>query len=336
MRKVDWDYSIDIKFDVHSSKPSGIRMYFSDFKIAVERMMTFEKIIARDDPVYEMLAKDRSIKEMKLLSMADGSVEMERRLESDGFADRAPGLYYHFPKGITNFEKKSGLSFVGYKGYDKRNAFIQTSYLNSNGTSYQDIIAHQMMLKNQEGERKDNQYMSAAITRYYFESVFPDQMLFHQEPLSEVYIHTDPNVAMKMLLGLDFNQLDSSVAYETELENFISDAKITGYYSSYKATLSSHRKVTGDYHRRTPGIYLDMFFPSEDKERIDFPKNFLEPLDQYKSLYKVGVYNELGTMAEKVPELLYFLSETEQEKRLKGNDQRPKKRASLKGTTIKI
>ncbi|TYR37458.1 hypothetical protein FXV77_05490 [Sphingobacterium phlebotomi] len=336
METVDWKYCIDVKFDRPSVKPSGIKMYFSDFKIAVERMMTFGEIFDRDDTLFDRLAKNLSIVEMKLLSIKDGSVEMESRLEQNGFAERTPGLYYHFPKGITDFEKKSELSFAGYKGYDKRNAFVQTSYPDSNSTSYHDILAHQKMLEKQEQERKKNQYYAAIITKNFFKTAFPHRLEFYPEPFSEVYIHPDPNITLGKLLEIDFNQLDINVAYEAELQDVITDARIIGYYSFDKATLKSYRHPHGDRDIKTPGIYLDVSLDRDNKESLEFPNKVLEPLDQYKRIFKVGEYDELGVKAEKVAELLSFLSDTKQTNKLMNSDPQKKKRASLKNKFRKI
>ncbi len=311
MKTEEWKYCVDIRFDEASPHPNGIRMYYNDFKIAAERMMTFGQIDSLYDPLYKELAGDRRISEMKLLLTKDGSVEAERRLEHNGFGDRAAGLYYHFPNGITDFEKKSGFSFAGYKGYDSRSAFIQTSYTDSNSGYYKDFIAHESMIENLSQERRDNGYFTATISRQYFATRFPDKMNTHPLPFNEVFFSKDPDVAVKILMETDFNQLDKSVAWEKELDSFIVRASM-GSNGREHGTVKSYRRHFHHDVIKTPGIYLEL--SSFLEERLFLLKDISKP-DDLREIYKAGHYNELGTSAEKVPELVKALDGISQERR---------------------
>lgn len=301
-----WEYVIEVVFNKQPPRPGGLKMFFNDFSIAAERMMTFGKLHVLDDSSYGELAGDRRVHQMKLLSTKDGSVEMERRLVPDESGDLPVGLYYHFPKGLACFEKKSGLSFAGYKGYDGRNAFIQTSYMDRRSGHYEDLIAHEAMMEYHRQERWANPYFSATISREYFETGFPDQMDFHPEPFTEVFFDRDPNVVIKKLLEIDFNQLDKSVAWENELDGFVVRASVESV-GIRGGSLKSYRRHFHHDTIKTPGIYLELVFNKGKREKVTLFKENLKPIGFRENIYKVGHYNELGTFAEKAPETLRAL-----------------------------
>ncbi|MBB1642711.1 hypothetical protein A9970_01950 [Sphingobacterium sp. UME9] len=306
MEKENCNYCIDIQFNEPTTYPSGAKIYCNDFKIAVERMITFGNLNWLFDGSSAELIKGREIKEMKLFIVSDGSIELERKMETERIGSNTEGLYYHFPKGISDFEQKSGLDFSGYRGYDTRGSFLQASYLDLESGKYKDLLAQEAMMLKLQKDRAALPYYSATISRQQFASPFPEHMNLYPLPFSEILLDRDPNIVLKSLLQHDFNELDKALAYEQDFTTAITRATME-FNGHKRAKLQSYRR--NFYHNiiKEPGIYLEFLFLNNEKGMFKFPYDSLTPMGMQEQIFRVGSYDSQGIKVQKVPELLEFL-----------------------------
>ncbi len=292
-------------------------------------MITFGNLNWLYDGASADLIKGREIKEMKLSVVSDGSIELERKMETERIGGNTEGLYYHFPKGISDFEQKSGLDFSGYRGYDTRRSFLQASYMDLESGEYKDLLAQEAMLLKLQKDRDALPYYSATISRQYFASPFPEHMNLYPLPISEIVLDRDPNIVLKSLLQHNFNELDKALAYEQDFTTTITRATME-FNGHKRAKLQSYRR--NFYHNiiKEPGIYLEFLFLNNEKAMFKFPYNSLTPMGMQEQIFKVGSYDSQGIKVQKVPELLEFLE------REKVSNNKSQKAITHKGSQKKL
>lgn len=268
MKNEDWKYTLNISFE-HSSgthqsgNPQGIKMYFTNLPDAFNMLIhlnpyAFLEGLSQYD-FLKFLVTEAPVSCITIASPG-GSPVIEVKLEREGpDTGMGPGIYYHFPKGVRNFEQELGQSLADFKGYDTQKPFLLSSYLvNESGSRLKHSLAYSKRSSEvAKSHSLKNQYC-VILDSYYFGKPGSHARTVDPLPLQEFYFSKEPGPAIKRLLAVDYNKLDEDVAWENDRPSFYSVAEVR-HWSSFIGKLISvenHGRRIGDNTLVGPGIYL--------------------------------------------------------------------------------
>lgn len=232
----------------------------------------------------------------------------------DHYADsKFPGFYLEFPQTIASFEQEAGLSLTGLKGYcPTAEALLVAPRISQPYHGFQPTIGYQNLCNEVRQQLIHSPLLAVSIYKEFFNagSVYPRNT--SQFPLREDFHYQDPDQALKHLLGIDFNTLDESVAWESDLPYRISSASIYkpeyrfhadwGYMAKLQSARTKSISVRG-WEIKEPGIHLEI---SQVQSRgcFSYPFHKLPLTCQKEQVYLVGTYDKTLSRAEKLEGLL--------------------------------
>lgn len=304
----DSNYTLQIKFVVDGEPTPLISLHFESLQDA------FDKFVMVQEAHFRRGFKDvepfRSMKvfEALIIDNKDGTRLISSMVAPDNFDEgekMTNGFYFWFPQTVSDFERIAGIDLSGFKSYDRDSDILMCS-------GHQQLIGYENLIEKAMQKMSDSTLLVVSLTRYYYETDGDRSGKLQSLPYRDDYFFDDPDKALQQLLTTDFNSLDQQVAWENDLDSYISEAKLyknsgSVFDTDYpEATLHSARRnglKKGDYDRyKVTGIYIGLGF-GFDSELITYPFSKLENVRGSK-FYKVGTYNDSLSWSQKVPGLL--------------------------------
>ena len=303
MKPGNWQYFLEVDFeeikDTPARYPQGVKMYFTNLPDAFTRCIlvnpySFLERSFSNSPDY--FPYERSLLSSLKISGKDGSVLLEAKLQHEGINGGAnpPGLYYYFPQGIKDFEKKLCRSLKDFKGYDPNKNHLLVSYL-VNGKDLKATLAFDILRQQPDERNFHYAVFPVKINSHYFGFSDDSPRSVDPNPYQEVFFYKDPNSAIRHLLSLNFNQLSEEIAWEKDLPFFYSSCRIFDGFTERVnfSTSPTAPFYVGKTYVNEPGVYLQFksYFTDADIEML-LPFKVDSRSD---SIYKVGVYDKKST-----------------------------------------
>jgi len=299
MENGDWKYTLNISFEqapgMHQSgNTQGVKMYFTNLPDAFNMV-----IYLNPNAFLDGLSKHDDLKFLRTgqpvagvsIASPGGSPVLEVKLEREGPENgMGPGIYYHFPKGIQNFEQELGQRLADFKGYDTQKPFLLSSYLvNEPGSR----LKHSLAYSKRSGgvDRSHSIFMQSRVilNTYFFGKPGSPSRTVDPSPLQQFYFFKEPGAAIKHLLAVDYNKLDEDVAWENDRPSFYSLAEAYLWYSRIGELISvkDHERRIGDNIQVGPGVYL-LLSKQDELARISMELFPFGKEKHYKTFYQVG------------------------------------------------
>lgn len=316
MESGNFRYTLDIKFDIAGGSTSLIKMHFTHLQDAFDKLLMIRGYHFQTGFAEKTFDK-MTISEVVIKDNKDGKVLISSGIVPDSFDSNmklSPGFYLRFPQSVAAFEEISNIDFSGFKGYDRDSRVLLAAARKPPDLykQYAPLIAYENMHDQAEEKLKKSTLYGVSYTKYFFESDGNYLGALQPYPHREDFFFDSPDKALHKLLTTDFNALDERVAWENDLSSYISKAVLYRNRNDFgldlfnMAKLHSARKnglniaYTG---YDVIGIYLQLERDVQDK--VKYPYSALENITSDPSaIYRVGLYNESFSHAERIPNLL--------------------------------
>lgn len=298
MDTTQWKYTLDIYYNHPEAQPGkrteDVKMYFARLNDAFEALMD----IGLSHFVSGFYTR-------ALISGPDGP-ELEARIERSGSENglKAPGIYYHFPKGIKKFEAEGQQDLSDFKEYDPVKPYLLVSYLIA-GNELKNCVAydHRRRVMNSSDSVVPAKY-TVVLSKLSFGADPASPRSPAKIPYREIFYHEDPGQAMRHLLSLDFNHLKESLAWENDLPFFYDEAYVCHdrypTFGDNLYALTGGGILIGGDSLHTPGVFVS---PSKSFADAVNWELFKKPF-YGGNLYQIATLDPRGRKFEKVPELL--------------------------------